>query len=385
MTAFDQQTNRLRLKSLLWCLFTGWLIVCSGLASAAPAKKRVVSAPRPAVKKMTDSELLARQLALSTLFPDEPLSAPCGRTKFQYLATAMAANESLLSLEKGEFEPDADYQKRATQLAHLMADKPVVFCEYLDDNPDVPFAYDTEANWFAGSFNSRHNVWRDEKQLGSYKTRTRMGIPVTVKSSVEWNYNIDFSVANSLPGCLTTKYDQSSFKASIPLEQAAAVKRYGKIAFSVRLEPPYVTTSERPGSPTLDDPYDVYSKTTEIHGRLQTVAIIDAQGAVVWKCEAGRLNPNQPPRPANDQETWVSVIDYPTEGYLRNLRGRVEAILGLDDKGQPRSCTITSSSGHAVLDNATCAAWMKRAKFIPAGDIDGIPTDSEFKVVKVWP
>ena len=315
----------------------------------------------------------------------EDLGATCRRTKFAYLATVLDLNAGLLTSQKGEFETDQQYQERSAKLAGVMAGDSIAICEPLNDNPDIEFRYDTENQRFSGSFSASHNVWRDSKSLGSYKSRTRMGIPMTVKASVEWEYDVSLTIDDTIPGCLSTKYGSSSFSVPATLEKAPLIKYGGRIAYIARLAPPYVKTSETPGEPSLDNPYDVYTKTTTVYARLEAIAIVDNTGATVWKCEVGRLVPNQAPTPIGDPDRWVTVIDYPIEGYRLRLNGRVKAILNLDTNGMPQSCTVTGSSGSTVLDNATCKAWMKNAKFVPAGDSDGKPTAGQAEVVKLWP
>ena len=63
--------------------------------------------------------------------------------------------------------------------------------------------------------------------------------------------------------------------------------------------------------------------------------------------------------------------DYPLAARRAGLEGTVYFRLDIDAEGRPSACTITQSSGHAVLDDATCPLLMKRARFNPARDDTG--------------
>lgn len=352
---------------------------------AAPVKKRPAASAKAPVAKVSNSEWLARQVVLSRLDPSEPLAAPCSRTKFQYLATAMAANEDMLSSRKREFETEAEYQDRADKISGVMAKDSVVFCEPLNDNPDLSFTYDTASHQFKGSFAREHNVWRDTKSLGSYKSRTRMGAAAIVKASVEWEYNINLTINEVQASCLKAGYGQADFQAPVAIDSAPSVKFAGRFVYVVRLIHPYVETSETPGNPTLDDPYDVYTKTTTVFARLEAVAIVDGTGATVWKCVVDRLDPNRPAIPMGLPDDWVRFSDYPVAWYSSRLRGRVRGKISVGSDGKPAACKVVGSSGSTVLDEATCAAWMKRMSFMPATDDAGRPTTGEFTAQKDWP
>src|SRR5690606_26666659 len=68
-------------------------------------------------------------------------------------------------------------------------------------------------------------------------------------------------------------------------------------------------------------------------------------------------------RPANDRASWVTTGDYPA----RDIRQENEGVTGfrvvVGTDGRVKSCEITSSSGFATLDQATCRNVEKRARF----------------------
>jgi protein TonB len=52
--------------------------------------------------------------------------------------------------------------------------------------------------------------------------------------------------------------------------------------------------------------------------------------------------------------------------------------------GRVQSCTVTSSSGHADLDDATCKNIQRRARFDPALDSNGQPTSGSWSSRVRW-
>lgn len=344
------------------------------------ASRTRAAAPKP----VSPSEALAAQLYLSRYQPGENLAEACRRASFKNLAFALNMNASTISTPKQEFETSEQYAARAGRLSSILAADPVVICESLDDNPDVTFTYQADQARFDGSFLKSHNVWRDVKQLGSYRSRTRMGIAATVRSSLEMEYDVRLSIPDNLKGCLSGSYYTYSFRVPFPLAEAPALKGGGRIVFLSRLEAPYVTKEERSGSPTLDNPSDVYNHTLTISARPEKLIVIDAAGREVWSCRVGALEPLQPPTPEGNQNYWISSLDYPTRGYRDNLAGTVAASLSVAPDGKVTDCIVTGSSGSADLDEATCDGWRKRAKFQPASDKDGNPTAGVFNVSKTW-
>ena len=69
------------------------------------------------------------------------------------------------------------------------------------------------------------------------------------------------------------------------------------------------------------------------------------------------------PVPRDAAPIWVSDADYPALAQREHRQGIVEFKLTIDKAGVPVSCSITKSSGHADLDDATCRLLSRRAKF----------------------
>lgn len=83
--------------------------------------------------------------------------------------------------------------------------------------------------------------------------------------------------------------------------------------------------------------------------------------------------PPQPPK--GNIASYVSLDDYPPEALRAGEHGTTsfQLVIGLD--GRVTDCKIASSSGSAALDSATCRLLTRRARFTPARDEHGNPTE----------
>jgi protein TonB len=75
----------------------------------------------------------------------------------------------------------------------------------------------------------------------------------------------------------------------------------------------------------------------------------------------------------------VTDADYPPSAIRAEAQGIVGFTLDVDKDGRVTNCAIVSSSGSAVLDQATCRIMTARAQFVPAHDRKGRPTTD-----RVW-
>ncbi|MDI1297440.1 MAG: energy transducer TonB [bacterium] len=76
--------------------------------------------------------------------------------------------------------------------------------------------------------------------------------------------------------------------------------------------------------------------------------------------------PSQRAAPAASPGSWFSDADYPAAAMRMEQDGITAFQLDVDKTGTPTRCTITSSSGVALLDQTTCDKLMERARFTPA-------------------
>jgi protein TonB len=82
------------------------------------------------------------------------------------------------------------------------------------------------------------------------------------------------------------------------------------------------------------------------------------------------------PVPINPQ-AWLTDDDYPAEALKKRQEGTAEFRLDVSAQGGVTKCTITRSSGHAVLDGETCRL-VGRGRFKPARDASGTAVPSTF-------
>ena len=76
-------------------------------------------------------------------------------------------------------------------------------------------------------------------------------------------------------------------------------------------------------------------------------------------------------RPRNGPTGWITNDDYPRAGITRELEGVAGYRLVIGSDGRVDDCQITGSTGHTVLDRATCQLIERRARFEPATDQTG--------------
>jgi TonB family protein len=332
-------------------------------------------------KKTDPTEILATQLVLNKYQSGEDFADVCRRANFKNLALSLGMNSELLTRGKGEFETSEQYAQRANKLAEVISRDSVAVC--LSPSTITSFSYHADDQRFEGELGETVSVWRDVKNLRPYRSKTRMGISVTVKPSLAMEFNASLTFPSYPYGCLADDYHHT-FQFPYGTDDAPILKAIGRIVVLAKLEPPYVEKEDTPGNPTLDNPYDVYTHSTTVHIKPEKLVVTDYKGKEVWSCKVGGLAPLQPLTPQGKPSDWVSIIDYPLNGYRENMVGTVIAVLQVGSDGKVSDCKIVSSSGSSELDRATCAAWTKRAKFAPASDKDGNPVASEYSVSKSW-
>ncbi|MDH7638462.1 energy transducer TonB [Sphingomonas oryzagri] len=81
---------------------------------------------------------------------------------------------------------------------------------------------------------------------------------------------------------------------------------------------------------------------------------------------------------------FVSEEGYPPEALAHHWEGRVGFTVAIDPSGHASNCRITSSSGHSVLDEATCRNILARGRFKPAVDAHGDPIQADYSASVDW-
>lgn len=80
----------------------------------------------------------------------------------------------------------------------------------------------------------------------------------------------------------------------------------------------------------------------------------------------------------------VSPDDYPIQSLRNGEEGRSLAHLTVSAKGRVSECSIKTSSGSELLDEATCLVLSRTARFTPAKDANGADTQDEYDRAIVW-
>ena len=101
--------------------------------------------------------------------------------------------------------------------------------------------------------------------------------------------------------------------------------------------------------------------------------------------------PPPPPRiapkgaePRGNPGSWATANDYPARALREEREGTTGFRVTVNAEGRVSNCTITRSSGHADLDEATCKNITRRARFRPATDGNGQPTTDTYSNAIRW-
>lgn len=77
----------------------------------------------------------------------------------------------------------------------------------------------------------------------------------------------------------------------------------------------------------------------------------------------------------------ITSADYP-RGVKAEGTTRFELVVNA--QGRPENCSILTSSGKSALDEATCSAFIKRARFTPAKNELGQPVAGRYRGSVTW-
>jgi protein TonB len=93
--------------------------------------------------------------------------------------------------------------------------------------------------------------------------------------------------------------------------------------------------------------------------------------------------PTRGASPRGNPGSWATTNDYPSRALREEREGTTGFRVTVGPDGRVTSCDITSSSGHADLDQATCANVQRRARFNPAVE-GGQPTTGSYSSRVRW-
>lgn len=90
------------------------------------------------------------------------------------------------------------------------------------------------------------------------------------------------------------------------------------------------------------------------------------------------------PVPINSPANWLTHQDYPKLGLVRGHSGVIRYRLDIDEKGKVRKCAILEQLAAPEFKAATCSNISRRAKFKPAQDGQGKPTNAYYTSSVRW-
>ena len=95
-------------------------------------------------------------------------------------------------------------------------------------------------------------------------------------------------------------------------------------------------------------------------------------------------NRSAPAKAKGNPGRWATNDDYPARAQREEREGTTGFRVTIGTDGRVTGCSVTSSSGHADLDEETCKLVTRRARFDPALDRDGNPTTGSYSNRVRW-
>lgn len=90
------------------------------------------------------------------------------------------------------------------------------------------------------------------------------------------------------------------------------------------------------------------------------------------------------PRPRGLLGNFFTDDDYPAAALRAESSGVTRFLLTISADGRVSDCTVTQSSGSALLDHNSCSLAERRARFLPARDSAGAATEGSFDMALHW-
>ena len=128
--------------------------------------------------------------------------------------------------------------------------------------------------------------------------------------------------------------------------------------------------------PTID--------TTPLPGLGDTIVELPPLGGDVIGPPAPPLPDPIAASPRGDSGRWITDRDYRARWIREGLTGVAGFTVEIDPSGRVGNCTITRSTGHDVLDGATCRLLTRRARFNPARNSQGDKVPGTFSSSVTW-
>jgi protein TonB len=141
-------------------------------------------------------------------------------------------------------------------------------------------------------------------------------------------------------------------------------------------------------APRPDTPFDFTNGASDPIGGLPDILDSDfGRGVGLPDIEIPAPLPRFDPvaaSPRGNPGGWITDADYRSSWINRGMTGTAGFTLQIDLSGRVTDCTITRSTGHGVLDEATCKLLERRARFEPARDAAGERTAGTFSSSVSW-
>lgn len=90
------------------------------------------------------------------------------------------------------------------------------------------------------------------------------------------------------------------------------------------------------------------------------------------------------PIPKTSPGLWLKSANYPSSALGAGKQALISFRLLIDETGMPTDCLIQKSYNDAAFDKITCAKMLQRARFTPARDEHGQPTNSYYANRAKW-
>ncbi|MBN8807572.1 MAG: energy transducer TonB [Sphingomonas sp.] len=89
-------------------------------------------------------------------------------------------------------------------------------------------------------------------------------------------------------------------------------------------------------------------------------------------------------KPIGSPGAWIPENSYPAAAKASAEEGRVAFTLTVDETGHASDCKVTATSESPLLDETTCNLMLANARFTPARDKKGKPTESRWSSSVRW-
>jgi periplasmic protein TonB len=109
-----------------------------------------------------------------------------------------------------------------------------------------------------------------------------------------------------------------------------------------------------------------------------------SRAASIDACPPKPVDKSRGAKPRGNPGSWANTNDYPSRALNQQREGTTGFRVSIGPDGKVTDCQVTSSSGHADLDAATCSNVKRRARFEPALDKAGNPTSSSYSNRITW-